>query len=286
MEIIRITSKDLKKLSKYKLHDSIENTESILYLYKKRELLKIFKSTDEDYRINKNYILNRLFYLQEHINMPELIMPKELVKVSGKNTGFTMEFIKENTNLSLIFKNPKISIEDKLFFLKEIGKIIEKIESNEVLKTNLFQLGDIHEGNFIFDNKNNMVKAVDLDSSYVDGMNAPNSKFLTFNDKLWDFPNKYPLDSNDRHIPNYNTTIISYIYMILNMITEEYVPNMTISDFCSNLNILNDVGLNKELLDSIFAIYLPKENYLDFELVETINPKLILKYREIKNAKK
>lgn len=35
MEIIRITSKDLKKLSKYELHDSIENTESILYLYKK-----------------------------------------------------------------------------------------------------------------------------------------------------------------------------------------------------------------------------------------------------------
>lgn len=286
MNIIRLTSKDIKQLKKYELHDSIENTESILYLYRKRELLKIFKSTDEDYRLNKNYILNRLFYLKEHINMPELIMPKELVKVSGKNTGFTMEFIKENTNLSLVFNSSKISIEDKLFFLKEIGKIIEKIEANEILRANSFQLGDIHEGNFIFDNKNNMVKAVDLDSSYVDGMNAPNSKFLTFNDKLWDFPNKYPLSSNDRHIPNYNTTILSYIYMLLNMITEEYVPNMSISNFCSHLNMLNDVGFNKELLDSIFAIYLPKENYFDLTLFDTINPKLILKYREIKNAKK
>lgn len=286
MEIIRLSSKDIKSLNRYELHDDIENTESILYLYRKRELLKLFRCTDENYRINKNFILNRLFYLKNYVNMVELVMPNELVKVGGKTSGYTMDFIKENTNIGLILKSTEVSLEDKIFFLREIGKIIEKIELNDILKENSFHLGDIHEGNFIYDNKNNMVKSVDLDSAYIPGMSAPNSKFLTFNDKLWDFPSKYPLDEEDRHIPNYNTTILSYIYMLLNLVSDEYSPDMSISNFCTMLNMLKDIGFERELLDSIFTIYLPKDNYLDFELVDTITPKLIYKYREIKNVKK
>ena len=184
----------------------------------------------------------------------------------------------------------------KLPFFIELIKLLilsyisgySKISFNryDVLKEQEFHLGDIHEGNFIYDNKKNMIKAVDLDSAYVPSMYAPISKFLTFNDKLWDFPNKYPLDENDRHIPNYNTTILSYIYILLNFITEEYTPNISISEFCNTLNLLNDIGFNKELLDSIFNVYLPKNNYFNFELLNTLSPKLILKYREIKNVKK
>ena len=68
--------------------------------------------------------------------------------------------------------------------------------------------------------------------------------------------------------------------MILNLITDEYSPNMSISYFCKILNVLSDVGFEKELLDSIFNIYLPKDNYLDFNLINSINSKLSLKYRE------
>lgn len=280
MDIIRLNSKDIKKLNKYELHSHIENTESILYLYNhKKELLKLFKSNDKDYILNKSFIINKLFYIKDNVDMKELVMPNSLVKVSGLSIGYTMDFISQNTNLSLILNSEKVSIEDKIYFLKKIGKIIEKIELNDTLNKNGFHLGDIHDGNFIYDNKNNMIKGVDLDSAYVRGVVAPSSKYLTFNDKLWDFPKKYPLDENDRHIPNHNTTIISYIYMLLNFISGEYTPNISISRFCNILNDLSSVGFNKELLDAIYNIYLPKDNYLDFELIDTITPELVLKYK-------
>ena len=109
---------------------------------------------------------------------------------------------------------------------------------------------------------------------------------MTFNDKLWDFPDKYPLDvGNDRHIPNKNTTIISYIYMYLNSFTGEYIPNVSFSQFCEILNMLNSVGINKELLDSFFNIYLPKNNYLDFELLNSVTEKDYNNFKQLQLKK-
>lgn len=170
--------------------------------------------------------------------------------------------------------------------MKKIGEILRKIENSKLLNKFNFHLGDIHEYNFIYDNKENMVKAIDIDSAYVEGMNAPISKYLHFNDKLWDFPNKYPMDiENDRHIPNKNTTIISYIYMLLNIISNEYIPNASISEFIEILNMLLHSGFNKELLDSFYNIYLPKNNYFDFELLDSITEDQYNKFKEIQLKK-
>ncbi len=286
MEIIRLTSKKIKNLKKYELHKDIENTESDLFLYRQNELLKIFKSPNYDYINNKMFVLNKLFYIKDNSDLFEIVWPNSLVKVSGRSNGYTMDFVKSNTNLSRILNSSDVSIEDKIYFLKVIGKILSKIEYDDTLSSVDFHLGDIHEGNFIYDNKTNSIKVVDIDSSYVKGSLAPTSKFLTFNDKLWDFPNKYPLDENDRHIPNHNTTILSFIYMLLNLITGEYSPDMSIKDFCNILNKLNDLGFNKALLDSIYNIYLPKDNMFDYYLLNTITTKLVLKYKEIYNRER
>lgn len=79
-------------------------------------LLKLFASKDEDVLNNKLFVLNKLFYLKEYINIKELVWPESLAKIGSINKGYTMEFIKNNTNLSLIFKSEKVSIEDKIFF--------------------------------------------------------------------------------------------------------------------------------------------------------------------------
>lgn len=279
MEIIRFDRKDLRKLKTYEIHSDIYNTESYLYLYKNM-LLKLFASKDEDVLNNKLFVLNKLFYLKEYINIKEFVWPESLVKIGSINKGYTMEFIKNNTNLSLIFNSEKVSIEDKAFFLHTILRIIERIEKEEVLNSVGFQLGDIHEGNFIYDNKNNMLKVIDIDSAYIDGAYAPTSKYLFLNDKLWDFNSKYPLDENDRHIPSKNTTIISLCYLILNVITEEYSPDLSTKEFYNILNNLASVGFNRELLDTIFNIYKKSDNYFDYNLVDTITPKLVLKYKE------
>lgn len=125
-----------------------------------------------------------------------------------------------------------------------------------------------------------MLKVIDIDSAYIDGAYAPTSKYLFLNDKLWDFSSKYPLDENDRHIPSKNTTIISLCYLILNVITEEYSPNLSTKEFCNILNNLASVGFNRELLDTIFNIYKKSDNYFDYNLVDTITPKLVLKCKE------
>lgn len=287
MEIIRLSTNDLKKLNKYELNKEIHNTESDVYIYRKNQLLKLFK--DSSYIYNKLYVLNKLFYIKDNLDINELVMPESLVKVSGKPAGYLMEYIKENTNIGMILNSKEINFSDKKYFFIEIAKILRKIEKNDFLKEVNFHLGDIHEYNFIYDNKNNSIKGVDIDSSYVAGASAPTSKFLTFNDKLWNFPNKYPIDiENDRHIPNKNTTIISYIYILLNVLSNMYIPNISIKKFCELLNMLNSVGVNSELLDSIYNIYLPKDNYFDYELVNTITEKQYndFKLLQLKNVKK
>ena len=47
MNIIRLNSRDIKKLKEYKIHSDIDNSEATLYLYKDK-LLKLFNSNSEE----------------------------------------------------------------------------------------------------------------------------------------------------------------------------------------------------------------------------------------------
>ena len=285
MKTIYLSNEDLQDLKKYILPKSVNHIESNLYFYNKEKLLKLFKSTDTSFIMNKLYIINRLFYIKEHINIDKLILPEDLVKVNNMEFGYTMKYI-NNIDGNTYLKNNKISIEDKINFLKGVYYIINEIDNNPQLKSINFHLGDIHESNFIYNKIDNVVNAVDVDSIYFDGVNTPNSKYLLFNDKLWDFYKKYPMDNEYRHIPNKNTSIISFIYMLLNFITGEYSPNFNKKKFCETLNILHHVGFSKSLCDSIYNIYSIDNNYFYREYLDSITPELILKFRKIKNVKK
>ena len=291
MEILKISNDDVKDLKKIDLSDTINNSESNIFIYKRSELLKLFKNTNDIE--NKFYVLNKLFYIKENLNLDEIVLPNKLVKVDNRPAGYLMDYIKSNTNIGLILQKIGISFEDKKFLLMEIANILKKIENNKTLNKINFHLGDIHEFNFIYDNKENMVRAIDIDSAYVDGSDAPISKFLTYNEKLWDLDTKYPFIEDKlrrltKQIPNKNTTIISYIYMLLNVLTGEYSPDFSGKKFCEILNMLSACGINKELLDSIYNIYLPKDNYINYELVNSITEKQYIDFKllQLKNVKK
>lgn len=288
MKKIQLNKNQFEKLVKYEIHEEIKNNESYIYLYNHNELLKIFKDNDKNFLLNKLYVLNKLFYIKENLKFDELVLPNKLIELDNNPAGYSMDFIKYNTNIGRILSNNNISFEDKKFILKQISKILRKIELDKTLQELSFHLGDIHEYNFIYDNKYNTIRAIDLDSAYVKGVEAPHSMFLTMNDKLWDFPNKYPLDQNNRHISNNNTTILCFIYMYLNTLTNEYVPDLSIGKFCEILNMLNSIGVNKKILDSFFNIYLPNDNYLDYELLDSITESQYNKFKELqlKNVKK
>ena len=291
MEILNISNKEIGSLTKYILKDEIYNTESNIFIYKDKELLKLFKNSFDVE--NKCYVLNKLFYIKENLDFKELVLPNKFVKVENEPAGYLMAYIKSNSNIGLILQKTDISFNDKKFLLIEIANILKKIENNKLLNKINFHLGDIHEYNFIYDNKENMVRAIDLDSSYVEGAEAPVSKFLSYNEKLWFLENKYPYIRDNirkvaKHIPNKNTTILSYIYMLLNVLTGEYSPDFFKVKFCKTLNMLDTCGINKELLDAIYNIYFPKDNYIDYELVNSITEKQYndFKLLQLKNVKK
>ena len=291
MEILKISNKDLSNLEKYKLLDGIHNSESNIFIYKDKELLKLFKNYYDVQ--NKFYVLNKLFYIKENLDFKELVLPNKLVKVDKEPSGYLMDYIKNNTNIGLILKKESIAFNDKKFLLMEISNILKKIENNKSLNKINFHLGDIHEYNFIYDNKENMIKAIDIDSSYVEGAEAPVSKFLSYNEKLWFLEEKYPYIRDNirrvvKHIPNKNTTILSFIYILLNILTGEYSPDFCKEKFCETLNMLGSCGICYDLLDSIFNIYFPKDNYIDYELVNSITEKQYndFKLLQLKNVKK
>jgi len=291
MEILKISNKHLSNLEKYKVLDGIHNSESNIFIYKDKELLKLFKNYYDVQ--NKFYVLNKLFYIKENLDFKELVLPNKLVRVENEPSGYLMDYIKSNTNIGLILKKDSIAFNDKKFLLMEIANILKKIENNKSLNKINFHLGDIHEYNFIYDNKENMIKAIDIDSSYVEGAEAPVSKFLSYNEKLWFLEEKYPYIRDNirrvaKHIPNKNTTILSFIYILLNILTGEYSPDFCKEKFCETLNMLGSCGICYDLLDSIFNIYFPKDNYIDYELVSSITEKQYndFKLLQLKNVKK
>lgn len=281
MRIIKLEDNDIEKLKEFEI--DLHLNESKIYFYDNNQLLKIFKSSIEEYITNKMFIINRLFYLKKYIDTDNFIMPNNIVRFHGFNSGYTMDFIDDSDNLKIIMDSNKISLEDKVCLLKQMAYILLETENNKVLKDINFHLSDIHEGNFIYDNKDKKVKCVDMDSSYLKGSLTSNSKYLTYNYKLWDYEKKYPLIEKGIEkgniTPNINTTILSFYYMFLNLLTNKDSYNFSKIKTYNLINNMKNIGFSKYLTDALELIYTNKVNYIDEDIINSITPKLILKYK-------
>lgn len=68
-----------------------------------------------------------------------------------------MPYIKENINLVLILQHKDIEIKEKIKYLKMIGNILKRLSKIKIMGEG-FYLGDLHEGNFIWDFDNEMLR--------------------------------------------------------------------------------------------------------------------------------
>ena len=278
MKVISISKRKLKRLPNLQLSGKVFNTEGQLFIYDEKnkwdhfnELLKIYYNQTDAYLADKIYIISQLIASGKYLDIPELVLPTSLVSVDGEITGFAMPYIENNINLSLLLKNPKVNIKQKLEYLKEILALLEKINNIKQLE-NKFFLGDIHEGNFILDIDEQIVKAVDLDSSYINNSSISVSKYLTFNSKITNNPIKYPHDEEGRAIPNKNTTMLCFIYMLLNSLSNSEVSYWSMNEFYNYLYFLEKSGISKELLTVINDIYTPTQsNDFDASLLDSID---------------
>ena len=263
VKVLNVTKRTLRKMPPLNLSRSIVNTEAKLYIhdYKKDyahfdELLKIYYNQTPGYLADKIAVITKLIATFESLDMPQLVTPTSLVSLDGEISGFAMPYIEDNINLTLLLNNPKVKLELKLNWLKEILAILIKINDSHELDGKFF-LGDIHEANFIWDIKEQMVKAVDMDSSYFIGGPIPISKVTTFNELLERFPNKYVLDEESgKFIPNKDITSISFIYMLLNVLSNSNNSHKwSYNEFYNYLSYLKKCGLSKYLLDIIANVY-------------------------------
>lgn len=263
MKVVNVTKRQLRKMPLLNLSRNIVNTEAKLYIHDfKRDyghlndLLKVYYNQSEEYIADKIAVITRLIATFEHIPMPELVTPTSLVSLDGEISGFAMPYIEDNVNLALLLNNPKVKLELKLQWLKEILAILIKINDSHELDGKFF-LGDIHEANFIWDITDQIVRAVDMDSSYFVGGPIPISKVTTFNSLLEKFPNKYVLDEESgKFIPNKDITSVSFIYMLLNALSgckDSY--RWSYNEFYNYLSFLKKRGVSKELLDIIANVY-------------------------------
>lgn len=280
MKIRSYNEREFRKLKKFELHPSISHSECELFIIEDKEywkkhhtLVKQFKQTSGEYFSNKLYTINSLIDNRDILGISELVLPSSLFAIDGEICGYTMPYIEKNINLGMLLNSQTVSLNKKIIALQKIGHLLEKLMKLDGLEGS-FYLGDIHEGNFIFDIEKGIYRAVDLDSCKIGNNNPSSAQYLSLNRKLEDFPNKYPIFNMDQfisfYINNENTTILSYIYMILNTISKVKVHNLSVEEYYNYLQYLKDKGFPSELIDMFARIYTQSKNKIDVEMLESI----------------
>lgn len=255
------------------LEDEITSIESDLYYLPKKNhdsyLLKSYKNATGEYFGNKLLTINSLIENREKINIDELVFPERLAIIDKKIAGFTMKYIENNINLSLILDSINVDVELKIKLLKQIERIIQKVHHVKGLQQP-FLLADIHESNFILEKSSSKIFCVDVDGCKISNNRIYSMKYGSFNEKFLDLPHKYPLYEDEEPIPNYNTEWYCYIIMLLNMIGSGPVYKLLIEDFYDYIEYLSDAGFSKELLSCFVNIYSNKDNYSPRDLLDSI----------------
>ena len=280
MKIRSYTVREFRKLKKMVLDPSISHSECELFIIEDKEywkkhhtLVKHFKQNNGEYFSNKLYTIHALVDNMDKIGIDELVLPSSLFAIEGEIQGYTMPYIERNMNLGMFLKSQTVSLSKKIIALQKIGYLLEKTMKLEGMQGNFF-LGDIHEGNFIYDIEKGKYRAVDLDSCKIGNNNPSSSQYLSLNRKLEDFPNKYPVFNMDPfisfYINNENTTVLSYIYMILNTISKVKVHDLSVEEYYNYLQYLKDNGVPSELIDMFSLIYTQSKNKIDIEALEGI----------------
>lgn len=280
METISISHKKFKELENLELDSSILNTEGKLYFIKDKNKwntnMKLVKRFYNDFGIgfgNKLLTINSLADQKDTIGIDELVLPEKLVVSNSKVIGYTMDYI-DGTNLSLLLKDPKLSREKAISYLKQIGVILEKIEKlNEYEKVNNFHLNDIHEGNFVVD-KEDTVHVVDMDSCRIDNNIPCIAKYLTPYSQVELFPNKYSQKTGKNSIgfimPDNNSDLYCYNVMILNYLYQDRITMLGMKEYYEYLNYLRSINFPYELLDSFSRLFENTNNTNPYELLDLI----------------
>lgn len=291
MQIINMSKTKLNSLEPLILPKNVTSTECELFKYPyygKEKLLKKLHRTDGIIFANKLYTIEALNANKD--SMPSnFILPESLVSINKKIEAFTMKYIK-GINLSVILNNPDITYEEKIHYLKSIGRILEQMQNiRKYTNLNNFYLGNIHEDNFLVERDKQEVYIVDLDSCKIAGNKSFPGRYLT-NSSLIKYNNtKYQTLSQTDDLADYkideNTDIYCYIIMILNYLYDGRVDRLSLDKFYDFINYLEDIKVNIELIECFNKIVVGGNNINPCNYLDTLTPKQVAGARRLYKKK-
>lgn len=291
MQIINMSKTKLNSLEPLILPKNVTSTECELFKYPyygKEKLLKKLHRTDGIIFANKLYTIGALNANKD--SMPSnFVLPESLVSINKKIEAFTMKYIK-GINLSVILNNPDIIYEEKIHYLKSIGRILEQMQNiRKYTNLNNFYLGDIHEDNFLVERYKQEIYIVDLDSCKIAGNKSFPGRYLT-NSSLIKYNNtKYQTLSQTDDLADYkideNTDIYCYIIMILNYLYDGRVDRLSLDKFYDFINYLEDIKVNIELIECFNKIVVGGNNINPCNYLDTLTPKQVAGARRLYKKK-
>ena len=236
MKIITLSKKKFKELEKISLSREIFNTEGILYDFNYKGDKKILKKL---YILNGSVFANKLYTLEMLDNNKEylpnsFVIPDYLCTVNGEIAGFTMPKI-EGTNLSTILQSSNGDYKEQIYYLKKIGEILNQLHNiRKYTSLKNIYINDLHDSNFIVDNRNRELRVIDLDSCKI-GSNKPfASRFLT-PASIISGVDKYKLNEDENSsgyiIPNSDSDLYCYSIIILNYLYGNKIGSIGIENF-------------------------------------------------------
>ena len=291
MQIINMSKTKLNSLEPLILPKNVTSTECELFKYPyygKEKLLKKLHRTDGIIFANKLYTIEAL-NANKDSRPSNFVLPESLVSINKKIEAFTMKYIK-GINLSVILNNPDITYEEKIHYLKSIGRILEQMQNiRKYTNLNNFYLGDIHEDNFLVERDKQEIYIVDLDSCKIAGNKSFPGRYLT-NSSLIKYNNtKYQTLSQTDDLADYkideNTDIYCYIIIILNYLYDGRVDRLSLDKFYDFINYLEDIKVNIELIECFNKIVVGGNNINPCNYLDTLTPKQVAGARRLYKKK-
>ena len=232
---------------------------------------------------NNSTCLNNKVYTIEYLDRfrnlfdDRFILPSMLA-YDDDVVGYTMNYV-DNVNLEKLLKSYNFSLNQKIGFLKEIGKILEYCK--KIRKNIPFFIGDLHVNNFIYNKSTKRINVCDLDSSKIGDNDPFCSRYLTCSRGMKNLDFKY-LKNDKTYIPNENSDLFCYNMLILDFLYDGLVEFMTKEEFYDYLNYLDRLHLiNKELLDSFSRIYSDEDNINPYDLLDGISKESLEKAHNV-----
>lgn len=287
MQIINMSKTKLNSLEPLILPKDVTSTECELFKYNyygKEKLLKKLYRTNGIIFANKLYTIEALNSNKDNIPS-NFIVPEVLVSINKQIEAFTMKYIK-GTNLSIILNEPTITYEEKINYLKSIGNILEQMKNiRKYTELKDFYIGDIHEDNFLVDTEKQEIFVADLYSCKIADNKSFPGRYLTTASLLRYNEIKYSLLDEPDRIADYKVTeetdIYCYIIMILNYLYDGRVDRLSIEEFYRFINYLDDIEVNKELIENFEKIVVGAPNVNPVNYLDTLSSKQIAKARKL-----